>query len=70
MNSISDELLYQKFKYLGRKATEAKKQFCLLLPIVDRKKIWKEAGFSSIYDYAEQLSGLTREEVDEALGKI
>lgn len=39
----------------------------MMLPEIDRKKVWRRKKFGSIYEYAAKLAGMSRSSVDEAL---
>lgn len=66
MNARQKEF-HKKFMNFGRKALEWRRKCELMLPIIARERIWKKAGFSSIYEYAAKLAGLSKYTVDEAL---
>lgn len=59
--------LHQKFSEYGRNAKEWIRKCQELLPEIEKQKIWKRKGFSSIYVYAYQLAGMNQNQVDECL---
>lgn len=61
------EILHQKFSEYGANAKEWMKKCVLLLPEIDKRKIWARKGFFSIYEYAAKLAGMNREKVNESL---
>jgi len=63
----SDESLHKNFIEYGRNAKEWLRKCALLLPEIDRQKIWQKKGFSSIFEYAAKLAGMSRSSVEDAL---
>ncbi len=59
--------LHQKFVEYGRNAKEWLRKCVLLLPEIEKYNIWKRKGFDSIYEYARQLAGMSRDQVTDAL---
>lgn len=59
--------LHEKFQEYGKNAQMWKRQCQLLLPEIDRHKVWKQKRFNSIYEYASKLAGLSQHAVDDAL---
>ncbi|MEK7126488.1 MAG: HNH endonuclease signature motif containing protein [Patescibacteria group bacterium] len=59
--------LHQKFVEYGRNAKEWMRKCVLLLPEIEKYKVWKKKGFSCIYEYTAKLAGMSRDSVDEAL---
>ena len=59
--------LHQQFSDYGLKTKEWINKCKFLLLEIDKKKIWKKKGFSSIHEYAAKLAGLSRFQVDDAL---
>lgn len=62
-----DLTLHTRFVEYGRNAKEWLRKCALLLPEIDRQKIWQKKGFSSIFEYAAKLAGMSRSSVKEAL---
>ncbi|MEK9159373.1 MAG: hypothetical protein AAB383_01445 [Patescibacteria group bacterium] len=62
-----EQVLHQQFSEYGQNAREWTRKCILLLPEIDRLKIWRKKKFSSIYEYAAKLAGMSRYTVDEAL---
>lgn len=65
MNDV--EILHEKFARYGANAKEWMKKCVLLLPEINRQRIWEKKGFSSIYEYAAKLAGMSRYNVNESL---
>jgi hypothetical protein len=63
----NEEILHEKFSQYGKNAKEWMRKCALLLPEVDRHRIWEKKGFSCIYEYAAKLAGMNRNTVDDAL---
>ncbi len=64
---MKSEELHEKFVEYGSNAKEWMRKCVLLLPEIDRERIWKKKGFGSIYEYAGKLAGMSRYTVNEAL---
>jgi len=62
-----DDSLHKNFIDYGRNAKEWLRKCALLLPEIDRRQIWKKKGFSSIFEYAGKLAGMSRSSVELAL---
>lgn len=65
--SQSEKELHLRFSAYGKNAKEWLRKCALLLPEIERRRIWKKRGFGSIYEYAAKLAGMSRSSVDEAL---
>lgn len=61
------DALHTRFSEYGLNAKNWMRKCVLLLPEIDRLRVWEEKGFSSIYEYAAKLSGMNKKTVDEAL---
>lgn len=59
--------IHEKFVEYGRNARKWINKCKMLLPEIDRQKIWYEKGFGSIYEYASKLAGLSHGQVRDAL---
>ena len=62
-----DLKIHKEFSALGKSRRECTNALLSLLPEIDRDKIWQKAGFSSIYEYALRLAGLSTRLVNKAL---
>jgi hypothetical protein len=62
-----DLLIHQQFIRYGINAKEWMCKCILLLPEIERRKIWRKKGFTCIYEYAAKLAGMSRGKVDDAL---
>ena len=69
MSKLADEErgIHEKFKDFGRNAKEWMRKCVLLLPEIERLKIWEKKGFGSIFEYAAKIAGMSREKVNEGL---
>ena len=61
------EQLHKQFVEYGKNAREWMRKCELLLPEIERKKIWKRKNFLSIYEYAAKLAGMSKHKVDDSL---
>lgn len=61
------KMLHQKFIRFGINAKEWMKKCVMLLPEIEKHRIWEQKGFSSIYEYAAKLAGMSRNTVNDAL---
>lgn len=67
IHSLSDNELYIICKEYGTKSIIWRKKFIGLLPEVNRRKLHAKKGFSSIFEFAAKLCGLSEEHVRLAL---
>ncbi len=66
-SSLSDEQLYLLCKRFGSQALLARRKFIGLLPEIFRRQIYLKKKFSSIYEFAAKLGGVSKEQVDTVL---
>ncbi len=59
--------IHGEFVKYGRNAREWMRKCEMLLPHIERERIWEKKGFSSIYEYAAKLAGMNQNKVDVAL---
>ncbi len=64
---LSDEQLFLLCKRFGSQALLARRKFIGLLPEIFRRKIYLQKHFSSIYEFAAKLGGVSKEQVDTVL---
>ncbi|MBI4234934.1 hypothetical protein HY604_01395 [Candidatus Peregrinibacteria bacterium] len=64
---MNDNQLYELCKKYGRNALESRRKFIGLLPEVLRRRLYEKKRFSSIYEFAAKLAGVSHEQVDLAL---
>lgn len=64
---MNDRELHKLFKKYGTNAREWLRKCALLLPEIERRKIWKKYGCGSIYEYAAKVAGMSHSSVDDAL---
>lgn len=65
---LSDEKLFQLCKEYGSRALLWRQKFIGLLPEVNRRGLYKKKGFSSVFEFAARLAGVSREQVERVLG--
>jgi len=65
--SEKDKTLHLQFSRYGKNAREWMRKCALLLPEIERNRVWKKKGFFSIYEYAAKLAGMSRDAVNESL---
>lgn len=65
--NMKDLEIHKKFEMYGRNAREWMRKCVLLLPEIEKRKIWRKKGFGSIYEYAAKLAGMSRDKVNEGL---
>jgi hypothetical protein len=66
MNS-EHKIIHQKFVLFGSNAKEWMRKCVLLLPEIEKHRIWEQKHFGSIYEYTAKLAGMSRNTVDDAL---
>ena len=64
---ITDEKLYELCKRYGSSALLWRRKFTGLLPEVDRRRLHERKGFSTVFEFAFKLCGLSEEQVRLAL---
>jgi len=64
---LSNENLYKLCKKYGSQTKLWRQKFIGLLPEVNRRRLFEEKGFSSIFEFAAKLCGLSVEQVRLAL---
>ena len=62
--------LHQKFSEYGKNAKEWFRKCALLLPEIEKFKVWRKKGFHSIYEYAAKLANMSQYQVNEALRTV
>lgn len=64
---MNPELLHLRFVECGVNAKKWLRECALMLPEIDRLKLWKRKGFDSIYAYAGALANMSHYQVSSAL---
>lgn len=59
--------IHEQFVFYGKKAREWMRKCELLLPEIERRRIWKKRGYKSVYEYAAKLAGMSTRKVDDCL---
>jgi len=67
MENFSNEKLYERCKFYGKLALNYRNKFIGLLPEVNRRRLFEQKGFDSIFEFAFKLSGLSEKQVRIAL---
>lgn len=67
LKKLSDKELYQLCKQYGLAARLARRKFAGLLPEVLERRLYKKKGYTSIYEFAAKLAGMSKEAVDKVL---
>lgn len=62
-----EQELHEEFSFYGKNAREWMRKCEFLLPKIEKYRIWRKKGFSSIYVYAYKLAGMSQRKVDECL---
>lgn len=65
--NLSDEDLYDQCREYGMLALLYRRKFIGLLPEVSRRSLYEKKGFSSIFEFAFKLGGLSEEQVKRAI---
>ncbi len=65
--SEKDQKLHAEFSRYGQNAREWMKKCVLLLPKIEKYRIWEKKGFGSIYEYARVIAGMSKHKVDDSL---
>lgn len=66
-DEMNVQKIHQNFMLYGANAKEWMRKCVLLLPEIEKHRIWEKKGFSCIYEYAAKLAGMSRNTVDDAL---
>lgn len=61
------ESLHKEFTHYGQNARIWMRKCELLLPEINANRVWESKGFSSIYEYAAKLAGMSSDKVDDCL---
>lgn len=64
---VTDEQLYRMCQRFGEQAKYWRQRFIGLLPEANRRYLYEKKGFSSIFEFAYKLAGLSEEQVRRAL---
>lgn len=67
ITEISDLELFRLCKTYGKNALLWRRKFIGLLPEINRRQLYERKGFSSIFEFAARLAGVSREQVKLAL---
>lgn len=67
LKKLTDKELYKLCKEYGTAARIWRRRFAGLLPEVLNRRLYKKKGFTSIYEFAGKLAGMSKEAVDKVL---
>jgi len=67
LTTLSDKELYNLCRKYGAQAKLWRQKFIGLLPEVDRRYLYLDKGFSSIFEFAAKLGGLSRLQTQRAI---
>ncbi len=59
--------LHTQFRIYGRNAREWMRKCVLMLPALERERVWEKKGFGSLTEYAGRLSGMSHKTVSDGL---
>lgn len=65
--SAKDKEIHDQFSRYGKNAKEWMNKCVLMLPKIEKNRIWEKKGFFSIYEYAAKIAGMSRNKVNEGL---
>ena len=65
--SAQENAVHGQFVEYGRNAKEWTRKCALLLPEIEKHRIWEKRGFGSLFEYAAKLAGMSRHSVEDAL---
>jgi len=65
--SSREKLIHNNFVKYGQFAKSYTHKCQLLLPKIEKLQIWRKKGFTSIYEYAAKLAGMSHEKVTDSL---
>ena len=65
--SEKDRRLHEQFSTYGKNAREWMRKCVLLLPEIERNRVWEKKGFRDIYEYSAKLAGMNRDTVNDSL---
>ena len=67
MENLNDRELLKRCQLYGRRSLKWRWKFLGLLPEVERRRLWEQRGFSSVFHFAAQTAGVSREHVRRVL---
>lgn len=65
--SKKEQVIFENFQRYGKNAKQWMNKCVLLLPKIEKRRIWEKKGFGSIYEFAAKLAGMSRNKVNEGL---
>lgn len=67
MKNLSNNQLYELCIEYGKRALRARRKFTGLLPEVLKRRLYEKKGYSSIYEFAAKLAGISKEQVNRVI---
>ncbi|MEK7523798.1 MAG: hypothetical protein AAB588_02085 [Patescibacteria group bacterium] len=67
LQNLSDEKLFTLCQQYGEQARKWRQKFAGLLPEVNRRRLYEKKGFSSIFEFAAKLAGMSHKQVQLVL---
>ncbi|MBI2634770.1 hypothetical protein HYW82_03840 [Candidatus Peregrinibacteria bacterium] len=67
IENLSDKDLYFLCKKYGDQALDWRRKFIGLLPEVNKRRLFEKHGFTSIFEFAAKIAGVSKEQVCRAL---
>lgn len=67
ISDLSDDQLYKKCVECGMNAKEWIRKFAAMLPEVEKRGLHRKKGFTSLYEFAKKLAGMSEFTVDRIL---
>jgi hypothetical protein len=64
---MTDQKLYELCRKFGSMALDARRKFLGLLPEVNRRRLFAKKGFSSIFEFAFKMAGVSEKQVRRVL---
>lgn len=67
MEKLSDKQLLKRCQDYGRRSLKWRWKFLGLLPEIGRRRLWEKRGFLSVFHFAAQTAGVSRNQVSRVL---
>ena len=64
---MTDKELYKLAQQYGQNALYWRRKFIGLLPEIQRRRLWENHGFGSIFEFSKKLCGLSEKQIRIAL---
>ncbi len=67
LEKLSDKQLLKRCQDYGRRSLKWRWKFLGLLPEIERRRLWEKRGFLSVFHFAAQTAGVSRDQVSRVL---